>query len=303
MGNKREIIAPREFAAALVTSTFLMGTGFVAGKILLGSGFSPLLLVGWRFLIAALATLPLVALDHGTFWEALVPRSLTVQSAAAIAVIGLVQTAAVMGLLFVSMRSIPASTAAILLFTSPIWVSGLARLFLKEPLGGLRIAGLVLGVAGVALAIGVQEARPSSEATLLGEATALGAALCFAVATIINKRVRVPVGVWSLSFWQMLIGALALLGIAYSSGEHWPTSVTWHQWAWFFWLSIPASTASFGLWFLALSKGGATASSSFLFLAPLFTVFLSAVFLGTSVSWGQLAGTLCIAIALWMVNR
>jgi drug/metabolite transporter (DMT)-like permease len=50
----------------------------------------------------------------------------------------------------------------------------------------------------------------------------------------------------------MLIGAVAILAVAYAFGERWPTHVTIAQWNWFIWLSIPASTGSFGLWFVAL---------------------------------------------------
>jgi hypothetical protein len=37
------------FLAALFASTLLMGSSFVAGKVLLGEGFPPFLLVGCRF--------------------------------------------------------------------------------------------------------------------------------------------------------------------------------------------------------------------------------------------------------------
>ena len=51
------------FIVSLIASTFLMGSSFIAGKILPREGFPPTLLVGWRFLVAALATLPLFYFD------------------------------------------------------------------------------------------------------------------------------------------------------------------------------------------------------------------------------------------------
>src|SRR3546814_2800602 len=86
--------------------------------------------------------------------------------------------------------------------------------------------------------------------TLIGEIIGLASALCWATATIINKRANLPFGPWGLSFWQMLIGSIAVLGLAYGTVEQWPTAVTREQWGWFFWLAIPASTGSFGLWFV-----------------------------------------------------
>src|SRR3546814_7860134 len=74
--------------------------------------------------------------------------------------------------------------------------------------------------------------------TLIGEIIGLASALCWATATIINKRANLPFGPWGLSFWQMLIGSIAVLGLAYGTVEQWPTDVTREQWGWFFWLAI-----------------------------------------------------------------
>lgn len=290
------------FILTLIASTFLMGSSFVAGKILIHEGFFPMILVGWRFLVAAAATLPFVLLDKGSLRAALLPVRTGLRDVSLVIVIGLVQTAAVMGLLFWAMQSISASTAAILLFTNPIWVAVLGRLFLGESLHRGRLAGLFLGVVGVAFAIGLGPDMLAGGKTLMGEGIGLASAFCWAAATIINKRADLPLGPWALSFWQMLIGAVAVLGIAYGSGEHWPASVTPQQWGWFLWLAIPASTGSFGLWFAALAKGGATKTSGYLFLAPLFTVILSYFVLSATLSWLQAAGGVLIGLALWLVN-
>jgi drug/metabolite transporter (DMT)-like permease len=300
--TKPDATARLSWILVLLGATFFMGSSFVAGKILLAAGYPPMLLVGWRFLVAALATLPLVPLDGAGFRRALFPAGLRARQVAAVIFIGVMQTAAVMGLLFLALRTISAATAAILLFTNPIWVALLGRIFLAEPLHGARVLGLALGVAGVALAVG-----PSGGAAGLangsGELVALSAAFCWAAATIVNKRAALPLRPWALSFWQMLIGALVLLAIGCGLGETWPAVTTPAEWGWFLWLAIPASTGSFGLWFVARRRGGATRSSGFLFLAPLFATVLSHFVLGATLGWLQGLGGVLIAAALWLVNR
>src|SRR5262245_34399945 len=149
----RQVDSSKSTFAVLITgSTFLMSSSFVAGKVLLQAGAPPMLLVGWRFLVAAVFALPLAWLE-GRRGMPLLPRSS--REAAVTAAIGLLQTAAVMGLLFLAMRTISASTAAILLFTNPIWVACMAPMLLGERLRRSTCAGLVLGIAGVAMAIGV----------------------------------------------------------------------------------------------------------------------------------------------------
>ncbi len=262
-----------------------------------------MILVGWRFFVAALATLPLVLAGERNIVAALLPAKAGLRDVALVILIGLLQTAAVMGLLFWAMQFISASTAAILLFTNPIWAAVLGRIFLGESLHRARLVGLLLGVVGVALAIGISPSMFSGGMTLAGEIIGIVSALCWASATLINKRAAMPLSSWALSFWQMLVGAIAILAIAYLDGEQWPSGVTREQWAWFLWLSIPASTGSFGLWFVALKRGGATRTSGFLFLAPLFTVILAYFILDTAVSWMQAAGGVLIGLALWLVNR
>jgi hypothetical protein len=120
------------FLVTLVASTFLMGSSFVAGKILIHQGFPPLSWsAGGSSLLRSRRSL-LSSSTRGGLGAALLPARTSLREAGLVILIGLVQTAAVTGLLFWAMRSISASTAAILLFTNPIWVAVLGRLFLGE---------------------------------------------------------------------------------------------------------------------------------------------------------------------------
>lgn len=291
------------FTATLLAATFLMGSGFVAAKILIAGGIPPLVLVGWRFLVAALATLPLIAWFSESTRAALLPKGIGLRELRLLALIGGFQTAGVMCFLFYAMRFVSASTAAILLFTNPLWVALLGRVLLDEALHGAKLIALVTGVAGVALALGSAADPASVHAQIVGELDGLAAALCWAIATIITKKAKLPMSPWALSFWQMLIGACCVLGIAYTCGLHWPASTTAEQWGWFLYLSIPASTVSFGLWSVALSRGGATRTSSYLFLAPMFAVLSSFAILHTALSWMQATGGALVGLSIWLINR
>lgn len=296
------------FAITILASTFLMGSSFVSGKILLDQGFDPLMLVGWRFFLAALATLPLVFMQGGSWHASLFPRHLNARQALVIATIGLTQTTAVMSLLFLAMRTVSASTAAILLFTNPVWVAVGNRLFFGQPLKANRLLGLVTGLIGVALAVGADFAgadlsKAPQPGAWIGLTLALGAAVSWAAATLIIKRNPVAVGTWTLSFWQLFIGALGALACALLAGEHWPEHISMQQWGWFAWLAIPASTGSFGLWFVALKRADATSTSGWLFLAPMFAVLLSWAVLDIQLSVWQCLGGLLVAASIWLMNR
>lgn len=290
------------YLPALFAATFLMGSGFVAGKILIAHGMPALTLVGWRFVVAAAGCLPLALREDDG--GRLCPPGLGVRGWATVAAVGLLQTGGAMGLLFLALRTVPPATVAVLVFTNPLWVALLGRVFLVgERLHAGRLVGLGLGVVGVALALGASAATGAGVVT--GELFALGAGLSWAVSTVLQKRAGLPMPPWTLSFWQMGVGALALLALGPLVGE---PPAPWGQlsaadWAWFAWLALPGSTASFGLWFLALRWGGATHTSSFLFLAPLFATLLTWLILGTTLRPVQAVGGVLVGLALYLVNR
>ncbi len=277
----------------LLAATFFMGTSFICGKILL-SHYTPFWLAFFRMMTAALATLP-IALWLGHFKR---QNNLPIPYLR-MALIGLFHYTGSLGLLFVSMRYVSASQGAILLFTNPIWVAILSRFFLHERSNAQQRIGLALGIFGVALAIGVQLQGDLLRGTLVG----LCAAWSWSFATIIAKKTASPIGAWGMSFFQLVVGTLGLGVLALLFGEPFPHLVSYGDLSYFFWLAIPATTGSFGLWFLALQQGGAMRSSSFLFLVPLITVLLSPFFFNITLSFWQYIGGVCIGTSLYLINQ
>jgi EamA-like transporter family len=139
-------------AVALAAAILLMGSSFIAGKILLCDEFPPLLLAGWRFLFAALFTLPLVLINSRFCLSVIAPPRFGLQNSATVGVIGLLETTAAMGLLYLAQLRISATTAAVL----PVHESHLGD---ERPLQG-RSLSFLLRLAGIALAISVSPDRP-----------------------------------------------------------------------------------------------------------------------------------------------
>lgn len=304
MGGTRRAGSGAVYYSALFGAIFLMASSFIASKVLLAADVPPLMLAGWRFLLGSFAALPLVLLAKSPLRATLTPPHFTLRRWGLVLLIGLLQTAATTGLLFLAMTTISAGTAAILLFTNPLWVALVGHFALQDRLSGLRLGGLVCGIAGVAVALGASGTGLSHE-PLAGQLIGLASAICWALATILLKRTRLPINIWALNFWQMFAGALLLLAMAYALGEHLPSAALTSPklWGCFAWLALPCSTGAYGLWFLALHRGGATQTSGYLFIVPLFTIVMSALLLGTGISFAQACGGVLVGAALWLVNR
>ena len=288
---------------AVIGSLLLMASSFIVAKILLQHDLPPLLLAGWRFLLAAPMALLLILISSRASLSDFIPSHFAMRDYATISVIGLLQTTAAIGLLYMAMCRLSATTAAVLMFTTPIWVVT-ERLVLHEEaaLRG-RMLGVILRVSGVLLAIQVGRDGFSSSNALVGDVIGLGAASCWAAATIVHRRAGLLVGTWVLHFWQMLVGAIVLIVLAYLSGEQWPSRLTALEVGCVLWLAIPVSAVSFGLWLFALGRSNQVHTSGFLFFVPLIATVLSHLVLNTRLTGWQAAGGLLIGLAVWFESR
>lgn len=141
---EKQNLHPLMFFALVVVTTFLMGSSFTVGKIGLNY-VSPLLLVGLRFSIAGLLMAVLVR-------KRIRPDKLV--DWGRIFIIGLMQTAGVMGCIFLSLRTITAGESSILTFTNPLMVVIMGTIFLGIRYRLLQWVGAIIGFIGVFITLG-----------------------------------------------------------------------------------------------------------------------------------------------------
>lgn len=199
---------------------------------------------------------------------------------------------------------IASGRAAILAYTMPVLAVPLSVWLLGERLTSRKIAGLALGVGGLALLLG--EAAAGLGGAPLGSLLALGAAFTWALGVVLQKRYPVAMPTGPYTAWIMLLGGvpviagslvfedwrvlgnagtLAWLGIAYNVF----IAFAWAHWAWIkiatavsvtvFSLSmlvIPVVGVLSGMLFLGERPSMAEYAAAVLVLAALATVILPA---------------------------
>jgi drug/metabolite transporter (DMT)-like permease len=101
-----------------------------------------------------------------------------------------------------------AGRASIIAFTMPVWAALFSRFVLGEALTRAKLAGLALGIAGLAVLIGPD--LRSLGAAPLGAVMMLGAAISWALGTVFMKRFLFTIPVGALAGWQLLIGAVPI---------------------------------------------------------------------------------------------
>lgn len=127
--------------------------------------------------------------------------------------IGAFQLTAFFAFSNLGLRLIPAGRSVVLAYTTALWLVPLAMLT-GERIGAGRLAGVLLGLAGIAVLLNPLSIDWSNAAVVTGHAFLLLAALSWALAIFHARR-----HVWRLSPlqllpWQMLLAAVLLTALA-----------------------------------------------------------------------------------------
>ena len=171
------------------------------------------------------------------------------------ALLGLFQTAGFAGLGLWALETGGAGKTSVLTYTMPFWLLMLAWVFLGEKVRGLQWPAIGLAFVGLIFILSPW-ALQGVVSSILAIATGLAWAAGAVVAKIIHKRHRVDV--LSLTAWQMLLGAVPLVVVAFATGYEapdWSASFAWllaynvllsNGLAWILWLFVlkvlPAGT-------------------------------------------------------------
>ena len=130
--------------------------------------------------------------------------------------VGLLHMGAFAALVSLGLQHVPAGRSVVLAYTTPLWVIPAARLFLGEPIGPGRRAGLLLGLAGLLLIFNPLAFDWSDRAAIFGNALVLLAALCWAANIVYVRAHRWVTPPFELAFWQALLATVVLSAVAWA---------------------------------------------------------------------------------------
>ncbi|TVX91649.1 DMT family transporter [Paenibacillus agilis] len=277
-----------KFTAIMLLTTFLMGSSFAVVKIGLPYS-SPLLLAALRFLLAGVIMGMIV-------YAVKRPHPTTKSNWMKMFVIGSLQTAGVMGCIFLSLLTITASETSILTFTNPLFVVIFGTIFLQTRYKLYQWIGVVLGLAGVVITMGAKVDLK------IGIIYGILSAVFWAFATLLAKKWGEALDTWVLSAYQMLFGGVILLACSFMFEKPF-FILNGESFILLMWLSIMSSIVQFAGWYYLLQNGDPGKTSSFLFLAPFFGVLTGWLLLGEPLYPSLIVGGLLIIVGIYLVNK
>ena len=244
----------------------------------------PISFAGIRFVLAALVLAGLVAARRAPL-----PRRRG--DWGLLAVTGLLAFTLNYGLLFWGEQYISSGLAAVLQATIPVFGLLIAHLYLPgERLTAARVAGVLLGVAGVGVIFSNQltVAGPSA---LWGSAAVVAGAVCAAYANVLVKARGAHLDPALLAGGQMACGLVPLVAVGWAvegnpAGFRW----TWQAAASLLYLTLVGSVVAFLLYYWLVRNMDVTKTMLIALVTPLVAVLLGMLVLGERLTWRTIAG-------------
>lgn len=191
-----------------------------------------------------------------------------------------------------------AGKTALLAYTMPFWVVGVAWLVLRERPTRAQSVAVAVAFAGLLLVLEPWAGLGRLESSLL----AIAAGLCWAIGTVLSKRLfqQGRATILSLSAWQMAVGAVGLVAVAWAADE--PAT----QWTGGFiaalaYNAVLASGLAWLLWTYIVDKLPMTVSGLTSLVIPIMGVLFAWAVLGEAPSPAEWTGIALVAAALAIV--
>jgi drug/metabolite transporter (DMT)-like permease len=198
-------------AAVLLFAVVIVGWGlnWPVTKILVAE-IPPLWTVAIR---TGIASLVLFAILSGSR-QMIVPQR---GDLPVIVAIGFFHMVAFSGLMAAGLKYVPAGRSVVLGYTTPLWVTPGAWLFLNEAMPPRRLIGIALGLSGLAFLFNPLGFDWSNHDALIGNGFLLLSALAWSVSILYVRAHRWIATPFQLTFWQTLLATalLAVLALAF----------------------------------------------------------------------------------------
>jgi len=289
----RAHITPAGLMFLAITS---VGWGFnwPVTKYLLGE-LPPLILRGSTGVVGA-ALLAGLAMLSGQ--DLRVPRELWPRLVLA-AVLNVACWMVLMGL---ALLWLPASEAALIAYTMPVWASILAWPILGERPNLLRVISLVMAFAGLSAIMG-GNGLAASMAKLPGIIMALGGAVGFAVGTVLAKKLPLNLPPLTAAAWQIGIGCLpiVIIGLLIEKADF--AALTDLGWSLLVYSTVIQFCVAYVSWFAALARLPASVAAIGTMAVPVIGVVASALALHEPLGIGQIAALIFTLAGVVLATR
>ncbi|MBI4806391.1 MAG: DMT family transporter [Desulfovibrio sp.] len=282
----------------LFVTAVIWGGTFIAGR-LLGPECSPFTGAFLRFVAANAVLLPYWLLTEG--------KAVRMDTRLLLLVAGLGASGvfAYNAFFLWGLKHIPAGRAAIIVAGNPVFIALLSRVFFKEPLGRIKILGVILCLCGAAVVIGRGNPLGLFSGDLsLGDLAIAGAMFSWVTYSLLGKKVMGRLSPLAAVTLSCLAGMVMLFPPALSEGlMHEVAGLSFTGWSAIVYLGVLGTAVGF-LWFYqGIQAIGASKAAVFINFVPVSAAIMGALLLGEPIDASILAGGALVLTGVALTNR
>jgi drug/metabolite transporter (DMT)-like permease len=276
-----------------------LGRAAFTGRLLPGGQtlppIDPVILSQTRMTFAFLVFLSVLAISRG--WKKL---SIPVADAVRLCLIGILGLAGANYFYYLAIQRTNVATAITLQYTAPVWVLLYAIATRQQRPSVPRIVSVMLAVLGIALVIGIFEPG-SLRLDTVGLIAGIVAAFTFAFYSIAGRSLLARYDHWLVLLYSTL-GASLLWIVVNPPGKILAANYSAAQWAFLCMFALVSSLVPFSLFFAGLKYLEPTRAVVASCLEPVFSIAITAAFLGETVRTLQTVGIAVVLGAIVIVQ-
>ncbi|MHC1789329.1 DMT family transporter [Solidesulfovibrio sp.] len=269
--------------SALCAAMVLVGSSVAVGRTMTAA--LPLYFASLaRFVLASLVLLPLVVAVEGRF-PRVTRRTLAALLAQAVCGSFLFTACLLSGLALTG-----AAQAGVVAAATPAAVAILGRLFFRERVRGMALAGIACTTAGI-LALGLESGTGTGPSPLWGNLLVLCAVGFEAVFLLLRRTVREPLSPLAAAMWVSVLGAaLFLIPGLWQWHSLDPARLTVRAMGEVAYYGLGVTAAAYMLWFYGVVRVDAATAGVATGVMPVAALGCAALWCGETIGWRELAG-------------
>jgi drug/metabolite transporter (DMT)-like permease len=290
-------VSPRHIAL-LASLAAIWGGSYLLIKYALEDLSAPMI-VWTRVVIAALVLLAAVRATMGPAAVTDVRRELRDRPRSAL-LLGTLAVALPFMLITLGELEVPSGLTAVLISPASLFVALFAPwIDPSERIGRMQAAGMLVGLAGVALVVGVESVQTTGE--LLGALAMLGAAACYALSSFVVKGRYGHLAAMQTSLVSITVAAIVTLPLALATlpgdvpGLRAVAAVVA--------LGAVGTALAFIIFYKLINEVGAGRASLVSYLAPGVALFYGALLLDEAITAAAVAGLVLILAGVTVASR
>jgi drug/metabolite transporter (DMT)-like permease len=210
------------------------------------------------------------------------------------------------GLVSWAEQRVPSGLAALIVASVPIWMTVFDGVLHRERPHGIVIAGLAVGLGGIALLVVPGRFAGGGHVDGVGAAALLTAALLWAIGSLWSRRVPLPSSTLLATAMEMIAGGLILLAAAGATGE-WAgfsfAEVSTRSLLALGYLVVAGSLLGFSAYIFLLGATTPARVSTYAYVNPVVAVFLGWAIAGETLTPRILIAAVVIVGAVAFIIR